>query len=349
MSTRLTTQSGVIKLRKIIARLVTYTPVPEILVRKHALKHLTIVGYHRILPLPDKDYPFNEELISATPEEFTRELRYYQRHLDVISMAELHAGLEGRAPLPERPAVITFDDGYFDNHQIALPILREVGLPACFFVATGLIGTCTIPWYEQMVCCLKYSHTDRIESPFGEHDPPYFLDTDDHKRASICRYRKHLRCIPWSAVHSYVDALRHATHVDPEEYHDRPLFMSWNEIRELDAAGMDVGGHTCNHAILSNVDDPETLREEILGCHIDLCRELGRAPIAFAYPVGTAETMSITADDEIQRAGFKLTFSYLNKYPSKRLENYHRIPRIQTEYGNDFPSFRFGLARATIV
>ncbi len=83
--------------------------------------------------MPLSDYPFNEELISATPEEFARELKYLRDNLDVISMAELLAGLENPSLLPERPAVITFDDGYWDNEEIGAPAAPR-SRAACLFL-----------------------------------------------------------------------------------------------------------------------------------------------------------------------------------------------------------------------
>ena len=55
-------------------------------------------------------------------------------------MAELAEGLSGRTKLPDRPIVLTFDDGYDDNYQAALPVLLRQGMRASFFVVTGKMG-----------------------------------------------------------------------------------------------------------------------------------------------------------------------------------------------------------------
>ena len=56
-----------------------------------------------------------------------------------MSCREVVAALDGGPALPHDPVLVTFDDGYDDNHAIAFPILREFGVPATFFVATGHI------------------------------------------------------------------------------------------------------------------------------------------------------------------------------------------------------------------
>src|SRR5688572_22739811 len=144
-------------LRKKAGKLLCCTPLPEIMFRRKAAGAITVIGYHRIHPEVGEDYPFDEGLFSATPEEFSRELRYFRRNLDVMSMGDLVVGLRDPDGLPARPAVITFDDGYVDNHDIAMPLLKEQGLSACFFLCTRLVGGREIPWYDRFVCCLRNS------------------------------------------------------------------------------------------------------------------------------------------------------------------------------------------------
>ena len=273
------------KLAWLARRAFTVTPLPEMVLRYRARRHLTVLGYHRILPPVGKDFPFNESVISATPEEFAREIKYLKANTDVISISELLAGLRNPASLPDRPAVITFDDAYVDNYRYAFPILKDVGLPACFFMCTALPGTREIPWHEEWVICLKKSKATRIDSPFGGDDAPYSLDGVD-RAASISRFRQKARYYPWSKVHGMLERLSAFTGVDARSFITESLFMSWEQAREMEAGGMTMGGHTRTHPILSRVDDPAVLREEIAGCFEDLSRELGKGPLAFAYPFG---------------------------------------------------------------
>ena len=332
-------------LRWLARKTLTLPRLPEAVLRHRAKQFVTVLGYHRILPPVGRDYPFNESVISATPEEFARELRFLRANLDVISVSDLQAGLEGTARLPRRPAVITFDDGYADNHGFALPLLRDAGLPACFFVCTGLLGTRNVPWHEAWVCCLKRSAASEIESPFGGGDPPYLLD-DAHRASSIQRFRRQIWRLPYSQVPARVERLKELTRVDPAAHAAEPLFMTWDQARDMAAAGMDIGGHTRSHPSLARVDDRQTLADEVAGCFRDIEREIGRPPVAFAYPFGYAEFMSAEADAAIEQAGFGISFSFINGFAPRRPSGVRRLPRIHASLGNDFAAFRVRMATA---
>lgn len=331
--------------RRLARRIFVATPLPEVVLRYRAKRLVTVLGYHRVLPPAPADYPFNTSVFSATPEEFARELKYLKSNLDVISTAELLAGLENPALMPARPAVITFDDGYVDNHTYAFPLLREAGLSACFFACTGMLGTRNIPWQEAWVCCLKRSKAKRIESPFGGDDAPYDLG-EANLAASTGRFRRKTWQLPSSRVPAFMDRLREATSVNPDDFVTEPLFMTWDAAREMTRGGMEFGGHTRTHPILSRVDDPAVLHDEVAGSFADLTRELGKPPVAFAYPFGYAQFMSAEADAEIERAGFKVLFSFINGFAPRRVSNLSRLPRIHASSGEDYHSFRLRMATA---
>ncbi len=105
--------------------------------------------------------------------------------------------------------------------------------------------------------------------------------------------------------------------------------------------------------MLSHVDDPEVLRQEIAGSREDLATHLGVSPRAFAYPFGSADAMSREADEEIQRAGFEISFSYipglLPRPAAVGADNPYRLPRVPTEHGENFGAFRFALATVPVA
>ena len=99
-----------------------------------------IVLFHRV------DDALGHNPISCTSRMFGAYCRFFARHFTVIGLTELVARLERGESLRGR-LVITFDDGYEDNRLVAASTLRRHDLPACFFVATGYIGTReTGPW-----------------------------------------------------------------------------------------------------------------------------------------------------------------------------------------------------------
>lgn len=101
-----------------------------------------IVTFHRVRD----DLPGNE--LTCTSREFRALCEFFARHFRVVSLAELLRRLDAGEDI-SRCLAITFDDGYTDNLEIAAPELERLGLPACFFIATGFIGTRKVPWWDE--------------------------------------------------------------------------------------------------------------------------------------------------------------------------------------------------------
>src|SRR5262249_33831995 len=95
--------------------------------------------------------------VSASPAMFARQVAYVAKHFNVIDLAALREFIQLGRPLPSRPLLITFDDGYLDNYSNAYPVLRQYGLPAVIFLVTDWIGTPTIPWWDE--CAYLFQHT----------------------------------------------------------------------------------------------------------------------------------------------------------------------------------------------
>lgn len=113
------------------------TGLHRVFLRKRGI----IVLFHRVEDA-DPDNP-----LSCTRAEFEAFCRFFRRHFDVVPLSELLDRLERGAGVGGS-AVITFDDGYLDNHRAAAPMLLRHGLPACFFIATGFIGSSAVPWWD---------------------------------------------------------------------------------------------------------------------------------------------------------------------------------------------------------
>jgi peptidoglycan/xylan/chitin deacetylase (PgdA/CDA1 family) len=109
-----------------------YVPVRDLILSLLGRSRAVIVYYHRIGGL---------DQLSKPAGDFRRDLAYFKRWYECISLAELCSRLQSGEPLRRRCVVITFDDGYRDNFTQALPLLQEAGIPATFYVSTGYMGT----------------------------------------------------------------------------------------------------------------------------------------------------------------------------------------------------------------
>ena len=116
--------------------------------RRVVLRNRAIVlMYHRVLPAAADS--FSASGIVVSPSVFTANMRFLRRHFTPLSADEFQSCLD-RGRFPTGACLVTFDDGWQDNEQHALPILQSIGVPAVLFVATGYIGTGNTFWQERM-------------------------------------------------------------------------------------------------------------------------------------------------------------------------------------------------------
>src|SRR5213075_2805424 len=110
--------------------------------------------------------PYDPGVADATPVQFRRQMEMLARYGTPIGIDDLVRALDG-APLPKNPVMVTFDDGYRSCHEVALPILRQVGMRAVFFIATSYINERRLYWWEKIAVALSQARvaTARLTYP----------------------------------------------------------------------------------------------------------------------------------------------------------------------------------------
>jgi peptidoglycan/xylan/chitin deacetylase (PgdA/CDA1 family) len=266
---------------------------------------IAALTYHHIAE-PDSGYTFDAEVADATPEQFRRHLELVLRHCTPIGIDELCAGLDGAA-LPPNPVMITFDDGYRSNADVALPILRELGVPAVFFIATRFVTDRRLYWWEAIAYIVKASR--KREVGLGLPRP---MSIDLGAPGAIRSLQHVVKRTVGLDVDRFIGELARTADVEwtpvvEKELADK-LIMTWPQVRELDRAGMDIASHTRRHRVLQTLSDAE-LVDELVGSRQDLEREIGRPVRAVAYPVG----LSIVGEPRIRHAvaaaGYRVGFT----------------------------------------
>jgi peptidoglycan/xylan/chitin deacetylase (PgdA/CDA1 family) len=234
---------------------------------------LSILIYHRVLPAAD---PLREGDPDA--EGFRWQMRLLARHFNVLPLQDAVRRLR-EGSLPARAACVTFDDGYADNCTIALPILKEVGLPATFFVATAYLdgGRMFNDTLIELAARLPAGRCDLSRAGLGQHR----LSSPADRRALAAKLIGHFKYQDAEARLPAAEALAAEFAIDlPDD-----LMMSTAQLRALHRAGMEVGGHTHTHPILARLDAARA-RDEILVGKQQLEERLGSPVRAFAYPNG---------------------------------------------------------------
>ena len=276
---------------------------------------LNILIYHRVLGSPDPI--LHDELDAAT---FEWHLALLRDEFNVLPLGEACARL-ARGALPARAACITFDDGYADNEQIALPILKRFGLPATFFVSTGFSDG-GIMFNDAVIEAVRRAPAGTCDlSPLGLGN--YSLGDSTSRRAAIDALLGQIKYRPIGERVVLVRQLAEAM----QSTLPTTLMMRPAQIKRLHEAGMEIGGHTVNHPILAVLDDQQA-RAEIFGGKHRL-EEITGAPVTlFAYPNGKPGRDYGPRDVELVReAGFAAAVS-TTAGVANRASDLFQLPRF---------------------
>lgn len=294
--------------QQLLARFLAATRLRGLLSGIWPANGVVILNYHRIGDASVTS--LDRDVYSADADTFDAQMAFLQRHCDVISPDEIDAALRTRRG---RHVLITFDDGYRDNHVTALPILRSHGLKATFFLTTGFIDRPQLPWWDEIAMLVRNSATDQIDlSPWLAK--PLVLAGPSARDAAIRQVLNVYKALPGDQSAHLLECLRHVSGAtETVSALSEGLWMTWDMVRDLHAHGMTIGGHTVSHPLLARISDAQQWLE-ISGCARRIREEVGQAMRYFAYPVGSRDAFNAHTLVCLQRVGVQRAFSYYGGY-----------------------------------
>ncbi|MBI4122657.1 MAG: polysaccharide deacetylase family protein [Parcubacteria group bacterium] len=186
---------------------------------------------------------------NASPEQLRKQIKaLLNGGWEFLTCGEVAGRMVGGRPLPERVASISFDDGLKDQYVNAFPILEELGIPATFFI---------------IACTLKGELPEmrRIKWMFNHWPSQAF------KRDMLAEMFR--RCLGEGAQGTMA----------------MEWFMSAEDIRELQKAGMEIGSHSATHPPF-DVSGLAEIKTELVESASEIGETTGRSPISFAWPFG---------------------------------------------------------------
>lgn len=294
---------------------------------------LLVLNYHRIGDPGDS--LFERGLWSASEEQFDRQVRHLVQNFDVVGIDDLEHISRRRSG---RCVLITFDDGYRDNFELAFPILRSHNATATFFIATGFLDRPRIPWWDDISWMVRSSRRSEIDANPWTIQPVAFGRMDRQLAIRQCSYT--YRQLGSGETEDYLDFLAEATGSGrcPGTLADG-LWMTWDMVREMDREGMCFGGHTANHPILANLS-PEEQNLEFLECRVRLEHELGKQISALSYPNGDPASFNDVTRQMATKHGLRWVFSYYGGYCRPGQFDHFNMPRSAVERNMSLPLFR---------
>lgn len=241
-----------------------------------AQARLSVLIFHRVLPAPDALLP--DEVDARRFDEICGWLK---RWLNVLALDEAVQRLQA-GTLPACATCITFDDGYADNHDVALPVLQRHGLPATFFIATGFLDGGRM-WNDTVIELVRRTRLPMLslEGLLGAEFSCVPVRSLEDKRAAIESLISQLKYQPVSLRLGLAEQLA----LQAEVHLPTDLMMTSDQVRALRRAGMQIGAHTVSHPILATLDRA-TAHSEIAISKRVLENLLGERVGLLAYPNG---------------------------------------------------------------
>ena len=288
---------------------------------------VAIVNYHRVLAAPS---PF----LASEPDIdiFTWQMELLARCFNVLSLREALAAIDaGR--VPPRAVCITFDDGYRSVHDLALPVLRRLGLPATVFVSSGYVGGRTM-WNDRIVEAVETLPAQELDlAEFGLG--VYSLRSMPERAATLGTLTEASKYLPPQERSRLVGRLQTLV----GERASEGLMLTPEMVVNLDRHGIEIGAHTVSHPILTSLDDASAM-QEIRDSKRELEELIGKPVPLFAYPNGkVGKDFDGRHVAMVREAGFQAAFTTAVGAITRRHDRY-QLPRSRPW---DETPFRFAL------
>ncbi|MEZ6050987.1 MAG: polysaccharide deacetylase family protein [Planctomycetaceae bacterium] len=319
--------------RVLLARMVGQRAFDPFIRRCSAWNGLLVLNYHRVGD-PNGTL-FDWELWSASEESFDAQMSYLAQNYDIVGpddLEEIRRGQRGRH------VMITFDDGYRDNYELAFPILKQHHTTATFFLTTGYLDHPSLAWWDEIAWMVRTSDRTGIDrAPWLSSEMTF--DEPDRCRA-IHQLLSIYKQLPHDETEQFLDSLADATGTGRAPVNlARDQWMTWEMAREMHREGMSLGGHTVSHPVLAR-HEPARQEQEISQCKQRIEDQIGASISVFAYPVGSRTAFDRQTQSLLSKHGFEAAFSFYGGYNSWDDWSPYDLRRVPIEQATTLAEFR---------
>jgi peptidoglycan/xylan/chitin deacetylase (PgdA/CDA1 family) len=310
--------------------------LPPLLSRLHA-GQLAILTYHGVVESPQ-----------AIPDpcmvpiaDFSRQMQFLREQFDVLPLDEAVARWRDRRV--KRPIVaITFDDGYQNNHDMALPVLEKLGLPATIYLTTGFLDTDTTIWTGLLQHAFTVTRLQRLEWR-GRH---WQLDSLSAREACLQEIKAGMKSQPQASL---LETVAELTRLLTDS--DRIVLDVSSPYRMLDTASLkrlvksdciQFGAHTHQHFVLSRIE--RELQQSEIRMSKQLVESISSKPCrSFAYPNGRPEDFNDDTLAILEDCGFEFAVTTIEALCNAPSLSSMRLPRLFVHGQASFSQFKLGL------
>lgn len=278
----------------------------------------------------------NTEGISIHVDDLERIFQLLLECYQVVSLDSVVEAMEKGEKLPPSSVVVTFDDGYASNYELAWPLLKKYGLHGTIFASTDFVHNKAWMWWDRLEFAIGHSEFERLSIRIGEDHIDRDLGDREDRRQLFIDLLDVIKRQPQERIYEEIGRIEDAIDCRLEEVTDPPKMyrpMNWAQAREMIESGhVSIGGHTHTHRILGRCT-LETAREELEVSQQLLKENLGIEKLLFSYTNGHFGDFSEETNELLKELGYRCAM--LNEAGFNRM-NSDRFLLRRFGTGNNF-------------
>ncbi len=273
-------------------------------------KYVCVLYYHRVCNLSRDTWK-----LSVPPKLFTEHIKFLKEHYRLLRFEDDWKDIH------EKSIVITFDDGYADNFQYALPILEKYKAPATVFVCTEPSGEF---WWDTLDRII-YNASESKDN-LNWNGMKLSLSTVSERKKTCYALHPHFKAMLPEFRVKALQELANILNVSFDRINDENRLLSDQELRLLsESPYITIGGHTITHTSLT-IEPTFLQQKEISNSKAQIESLIEKSINVFSYPFGTREDFTRESEKIVQDCGYKKAASTIHGLADNA--NTLRIPRI---------------------
>ena len=240
---------------------------------------IVILRYHSVQKNPDLYDSVIGCSITHSLDEFEQQMAIIANNFKPVSIGDVYCFLIKKKTIPKKAVVVTFDDGFYDNYEYAVPVLNRFGIPATFYISVGCIQKSSIPWFSKLRYCFFHTETPQWKDPIEHHS--HKLNGKNSRLNAFIKACRQCTVLVGQQQSEYIENIEEQLEIGHYPY--RNLMMSWEHIGQLLKMGHTIGSHTMSHPNLAYIDQ-ESLMFELKESKRILEDNLNEPILDFSYP-----------------------------------------------------------------
>lgn len=303
---------------------------------------LTILCYHGVTI--QKSYGIENYSRKHIPHAiFKKQLNIIKNSCQVISMDDIIDIYKNKINIKDNLTAITFDDGFKNNIEIALPILEEFNFGATLYITSGLIGTNKLFWVDQLENSINHYKKENLKIDLNGEIFDFKTKTKQNKIQALNKIKKYCKEAnnnEKNRVVDYVNQLCEGDRTNRTKVSNYEV-MNWDDIKKINQhKNFIIGGHSLRHDLFSKIETESQLKHDIETSIEVIQNKIANKITHYSYPEGQSIHFNNKVIKILKENGIKCCPTAIDGI-NDGTEDLFSLKRIMPGFmGRDFPNFK---------